>query len=88
MCLVTLIGAGGLAWVSLFILRKYRQNMAKYRQEKARVEGEDIPRWQAAMRRWEAMYYCARDETVFIAGQQQGTPIAEAQALINRDLRP
>jgi hypothetical protein len=64
-------------WLFFFIKRKYSASMLKYKESQSRREREELPRWQRAMDRWNNLYYCARDETVFIPGEGKAIPVAQ-----------
>jgi len=60
------LGLGLVLWLASKITKRFGSDMKKYRDKKAVFDGEDMPRWQRAKERWEQMYFCMRDETVFI----------------------
>jgi len=72
-----LVSIGLLVWAWTFFKRKYNASNAKYKANQARLDSEEMPRWQRAMERWNDLYYCARDETVFIPGENKAIPVAE-----------
>lgn len=41
-------------------------------------------RWERAMARWQELYYCARDDRVFIPGEHQAVPVAQMHDLLYR----
>jgi hypothetical protein len=43
------------------------------------------PAWENAVRRWQRMYYCARDDGVFIPGEASFMPIDKVQELLYAD---
>jgi len=77
----TLLAVGGLClmlltiivlvWAGILVKRRYNRALAGYREKKTQYEREDLPRWESAMRRWNDMYFCLRDETVFLLGEQK-----------------
>lgn len=88
LCLGGLITLVFLVWLVRFARRKYMQNKARYQQKKDEYDRQLLPGWQWAMERWENMYYCARDETVFVPGERSGVHVSEAQTFINRGMQP
>ena len=42
----------------------------------------DIPIWQHAMDRWNQLYYCYRDDVVFIPNERRSVPIEQMRNLI------
>jgi len=64
----------GTIWAFRKIRSRYLKDAANYQIAKNKVEAEDLPRWQRGMNRWNNAYYCMRDETVFIAGENQAIP--------------
>jgi len=54
----------------------YKSYSADRKKQFARVQVE-IPRWQNAMERWNQLYYCFRDDGVFIPADDQLEPIAQ-----------
>ena len=42
------------------------------------------PRWERAMTRWQSLYYCARDDCVFIPGENQAVPLAQMHDYLYR----
>jgi hypothetical protein len=69
--LILLLVMGVLIWLGILIKRRYDRAMAGYREKKTRYERQDLPNWESAMRRWNEMYICLRDETVFRLGEQK-----------------
>jgi len=69
--LILLLVGVALIWVGILIKRRYDRAMTGYREKKTRYEREDLPRWESAMRRWNELYLCLRDETVFRLGEQK-----------------
>jgi hypothetical protein len=64
---------------ALIIFRKILKN------EKTRVtiwKNVDIPSWQNAMKRWDRLYYCSRDDIVFILGESKVVPVREMTTLL------
>lgn len=60
---------GGLAmvfWLGSKVKQRFDLDMKNHRDKKAIWDNDEMPRWQRAKERWEKLYYCMRDETVFI----------------------
>jgi len=72
-----LIGAG------ILVKRRYDRSMTGYREKKARYERQELPNWESAMRRWNEMYLCLRDETVFRQGEQKIIRLDDLQDYLN-----
>ena len=66
-----LVIVGLLAWLGIKVKQRFERDMANYKSKKAAYDNEDLPRWQRARDRWEQLYYCMRDETVFIPAENQ-----------------
>ena len=47
-----------------------------YRKQVAAAEPK-ISLWQAAMERWGKLYYCSRDDVVFIPGEGKSAPLVQ-----------
>lgn len=67
----TLFVIGAVVWAGPAVKRHFGRVMASYNQSKAQIDNEERPRWQRAMDRWNQLYYCARDETIFIPGENK-----------------
>ena len=87
----TLIAVGGLIlllilvvliWVGILVKRRYDRSMAGFREKKTRYEREDLPYWQDAMRRWNELYICLRDETIFHPREQKAIHLDELQTYL------
>lgn len=73
------VALGAVLWLlPITISRK------QLRSEKQRCEVQR-PSWQRAMNRWERLYYCARDDGVFIPGETPFVPIEKIQELLYAD---
>ncbi|MBI5944444.1 MAG: hypothetical protein HY864_08755 [Chloroflexi bacterium] len=66
-----LLGLGLLVWLGSKVKKRFDSDMKKYRDKKAVFERDELPRWQRAKERWEQMYFCMRDETVFIPAENK-----------------
>ncbi len=65
------LGLGLLVWLGAKVKKRFARDMESYRAKKALFERDDLPRWQRAKARWEQLYYCLRDETVFIPAENK-----------------
>lgn len=54
-------------------------NGPKYRAKLAHVQQVEIPRWERVMERWNQLYYCSRDDCVFIPSTNQAVPVPVSQ---------
>lgn len=61
----------GLAWLGFKVKGRFERDMKSYREKKALFERDELPRWERARGRWERLYYCMRDETVFMPGENR-----------------
>jgi hypothetical protein len=57
-----LIGWFGVGWPLLMLAKAYRRGSIYVREE---------PRWQVARERWDRLFYCARDDSCFLAGESE-----------------
>ena len=62
-------------------LIKSSANSRKKRSTKLREV--DIPQWEYAMRRWNQLYYCARDDILFIPGENKAVPVTQMNEYIH-----
>ena len=76
---VLLLVVAGLVVAGILVKRRYARAMAGYGEKKTRYEREDLPRWEQAMQRWNEMYLCLRDETVFLPEEQKVIRVDEVQ---------
>lgn len=82
-----LIGFGLLLCLSLIILitigwfiwrwwkGKYDASVAQLKIRQAEAD-RNLPHWERAMSRWEKLYYCSRDDIVFIPNEKRAVPLA------------
>ena len=70
LCLLLLVVAA-LIWGGIAIKRRYNRALADFQVKQTRYQREDLPRWESAIRRWNDLYFCLRDETVFLLGEQK-----------------
>ena len=61
-----LLGLGLIVWLGLKVKTRFERDMKNYREKKAVFDRDELPRWQRAKERWGLLYYCMRDETLFI----------------------
>ncbi len=66
-----LIGLGLLIWLGSKIKTRFEQDMKNYKDKKAVFDRDELPRWQHAKARWEQLYFCMRDETLFIPAENK-----------------
>ncbi len=71
---IGLIGMGLPIWA---FRKRASEHRRQYLTEKAR--------WERAMPRWEGLYYCARDDGVFVPGETSLTPIGQPQTYLYAD---
>ena len=59
------------AWFGFKIKKRVQRDMKNYKDQKAAFDNDELRRWQRARERWEQLYYCMRDETVFIPAENK-----------------
>ncbi len=69
--LVLFVGLVVLIIAGVFIKRRYDRSLAGYKQKKKDHDEYELPRWENAMERWNQLYFCLRDETLFIPGEEK-----------------
>jgi len=68
-CLL-LIGLFFLFKIILKMIQKESRNREEYKQLQAeKFNQEEMPKWRSAMNRWNNLYYCKRDDLIFIPGE-------------------
>lgn len=72
-CILMLAGLLGVPLIPLGLMR------IQSRSKGFPIEKE---RWETAMRRWESLYYCARDDGVFVPGEMSLIPIGQVQTYL------
>lgn len=77
-CLV-LPGVGLLAWLALKVRVRYVRDMQRYNENLTSFQQQELPRWQRAKARWEQLFYCMRDETVFIPSEGLAVKTSDVQ---------
>jgi hypothetical protein len=65
------IGLALLIWLGGKVRQRFNKDMGNYRDKKAIWDRDEMPRWQRAKERWEQLYFCMRDETVFIPAENK-----------------
>lgn len=88
--LFSLLGGALVVGGILMVVRSRKQNpglMAQYqaqfdavKQEHARIQGN----YERSMERWKNLYYCARDDCVFIPGENASAPVTGMSEYLNR----
>ena len=66
-----LLGLGLLVWLGSKAKKRFDSDMKKYKDKKAAFDRDTLPRWQRAKDRWEQIYFCMRDETMFIPAENK-----------------
>lgn len=77
-----LLGAGGLALLWLVLLVWVSRRRHAHRVRRLAVEKQ---RWDGAILRWEHLYYCARDDGVFVPGETSLIPIDQLHTYLYAD---
>jgi len=65
------LGLVALLWLGSKVRQRFNKDMANYKDKKAIWDRDEMPRWQRAKERWDQLYYCMRDETVFIPAENK-----------------
>ena len=68
---ILVVGVALLIWLGVKVKQRFDRDMQNYRDKKALWDRDEMPRWQAAKNRWDQLYYCMRDETVFIPAENK-----------------
>jgi hypothetical protein len=63
----------------------YRKLNQKHTERLAQYNEIELPRWEKAMQRWNNLYYCFRDDCVFVPGSEDFSPIAEMRDFLYRE---
>lgn len=53
-----------------------------HREKVTQVKQVEIPRWEKAMRRWEQLYYCYRDDNIFIPHENVSVAVPQMKTYI------
>jgi len=59
----------------------YKVSSAARKKKLVQVQA-DMPRWENAVERWNRLYYCFRDDNVFIPSENRGVPISQMMEYI------
>jgi hypothetical protein len=76
---LVVVGVAVIVWLGLLIKRRFDRDMNNYRDKKAIYDRDDLPRWQRARDRWDQLYYCMRDETVFIPTENKAIKVDDME---------
>lgn len=66
-----ILGLVFLVWLVRKIKTRFDRDMKSYHEKKTAFDRDELPRWQHARTRWEQLFYCLRDETVFIPAENK-----------------
>jgi hypothetical protein len=80
------IGIGILAWIGLKVKQRFDRDLANYKSKKAIYDQDDLPRWQRAKERWDQLYFCMRDETVFIPSENKAVNVEDMEKYLYNPL--
>jgi membrane protein DedA with SNARE-associated domain len=80
LCGVVVVG-GLLVWLGVKVKQRFDRDLANYKSKKSVYDNEDLPRWQRAIERWNQLYYCMRDETIFIPAENKAVKANDMQYL-------
>jgi hypothetical protein len=80
---VLVLGIVVLVWLGSKVKARFDRDMKIYRDKKAVWDRDDMPRWRRAKERWEGMYFCLRDETVFIPAENKAVSIDNMEKYLN-----
>ncbi|MBE0671428.1 MAG: hypothetical protein IH588_12630 [Anaerolineales bacterium] len=69
------VGVGLLVWLGIKVKQRFDRDMKSYKDKKVVWDRDEMPRWQAAKNRWDQLYYCLRDETVFIPSENKAVTL-------------
>ncbi|MBI5295893.1 MAG: hypothetical protein HY869_10480 [Chloroflexi bacterium] len=72
---VSVVIIGLLVWAGVKVKQRFDRDLANYKSKKAIFERDDLPRWQRAKDRWDQLYFCMRDETVFIPSENKAVSV-------------
>ena len=65
------VGLALLIWLGVKVKQRFDRDMKNYKDKKAVWDRDEMPRWQRARERWDQLYFCLRDETVFIPAENK-----------------
>lgn len=75
LCLTLVISIAFLWLVWRWWKGKYEASVAQLKIRQAEAD-RDLPHWERATSRWERLYYCRRDDIVFIPNENRAIPMA------------
>ncbi len=79
---IIIIGVGLIGWVIMAAIISTKNRTAS---ERGTHFATEYPRWERAIARWNELYYCSRNDVVFIPGKPNTcVPINEMQKLLYR----
>lgn len=78
-----LIVLGLLVWMGYRIKRRFDRDMANYRDKQEAYERDQLRPYQRAKERWEQLYYCRRDDIVFIPAENKAVPIEDMEKYLH-----
>ncbi len=71
---------GGILFIGIFIgSRKFNKWQSKRAEEAIKPE---MDRWNYAMDRWNKLYYCSRDDCLYIPGEKGSVPIGSMESIL------
>ncbi|MFZ5881971.1 MAG: hypothetical protein ACOY0R_21585 [Chloroflexota bacterium] len=85
LCIVILVIAL-LFWAGIKVKQRFDRDLANYQAKKVAYERDELPRWQRANARWEQLYYCMRDETVFIPAENRAVRVDDMEKYLYNPL--
>lgn len=71
-------------WISLFIFKDEIEQRKKEDEKRMQEFEQQILEWQRAVEHWESMYYCFRDDVVFVEGDYWGVKPSQTIAYAYR----
>ena len=73
------VGLGLVYWLGRKIKTRFDGDIKNYNAKKVIHERDELPRWKRAKERWEQLYYCMRDETVFIPAENKAIHVDDME---------
>lgn len=70
-------------WLGSKIKQRFDRDMKNYRDKKVIWDRDEMPRWRRAKERWEQLYYCMRDETVFIPAENKAVSVEDIEKYLH-----
>lgn len=67
--IVLIVGVWLTVRVAGWLRTQYTLSMQNHQRRVAETEAE-LPRWERALEKWNQLYYCTRDDVVFVAGKR------------------